>query len=79
MIVGYARVAIDLFRTGPALRCAQHDHRPARTFLETVSTRIRFDALNFPDNLIQRGGHQLVHFFRLIPLDEIRRVAVTAE
>ena len=72
-------LAIDLFRTGPALGCAQHDHRPARTLLETFSTRIRFDALNFPDDLVQGGGHQLVHFFRLIALDEIRRVAIATK
>ena len=27
----------------------------------------------------RRGGHQLVHRLRLVPLDEIRRVAVAAE
>ena len=32
-------LAIDLFRTGPALGCAEHDHRPAGAFLETISTR----------------------------------------
>ena len=72
-------LAIDLFRTGPALGCAEHDHRPAGAFLETISTRSRFDVLNFPDDLIHGRGHQLVHLFRIIPLDEMRRVAVTAE
>ena len=77
--VVFGALAIDFFRARPALRCAKHDHRPARTFLKPFSTRIRFDALNFDDDLIQGGGHQLVHFFRLIPLDEIRRVAIAAE
>ena len=72
-------LAIDLLRTGPALGCAEHDHRPAGAFPKTISTRSRFDPLNFPDDLIHGRGHQLVHFVRLIALDEIRRVAVTAE
>ena len=71
--------AIDLFRACPTLGCAKYDHRPEGAPLRTISTRIRFDSLNFSDDLIQSGGHQLVHFFRLIPLDEIRRVAVTTE
>src|SRR6516165_5540122 len=41
--------------------------------------RIRFDALNFVDDLIQGGGHELVHLFRLMPLNEIRRVAIASE
>ena len=47
--------------------------------MKPFSTRIRFDALNFADDLVQGGGHQLVHLFRLMPLDEIRRVAIAAE
>src|SRR5438094_3361704 len=71
--------AIDLFWARPALGCAEHNHRPARALCETIHTRLGFDALNFPDNRVECGGHQLVHLFRLIPLYEIWRVAVTAE
>ena len=31
------------------------------------------------DDRVQRGRHQLVHLRRVVPLDEIRRVAVAAE
>ncbi len=72
-------LAIDFFRARPALGCAKHDHRPARAFRETILDAHPLDALNFADDLVQGGGHQLVHLFRLIPLDEIRRVAIAAE
>src|SRR6478736_8679488 len=45
-------LAIDLFRTGPTLGCAEHDHQPAGAFPETISTRSRFDALYLLDDLI---------------------------
>src|SRR5258708_22811644 len=72
-------LAIDFFGAGPALRRAKYDHRPERTLLETIFARPGFDALNFPDDRIQCGGHQLVHLFRIPSFDEIGRVAIAAE
>ena len=72
-------LAIDLLRTGPALGRAQHDHWPAGPLRETVATRVRLDALDLADDLVQGRGHKLMHRCRLMPLDEIRRVAVAAE
>src|SRR5262245_12003760 len=72
-------LAIDFLRTRPALGCAKYNHRPAGALRDTMLTRIRFYSLNFADDSIERVGHQFVHLFRLMPLDEIRRVAVAAE
>ena len=71
--------AVDLFRTGPALWCAKHDHRPERAFGETILARVGFDALDFTHDRVERRGHELVHLFRIITLDEIRRVPIAAE
>ena len=48
-------------------------------FGETILTRIGLDALDLADDGVECGGHQLVHVLRLIPLDEVRRVAIAAE
>ena len=71
--------AVDLFRTGPPLWCAKHDHRPAGAFGETILARIGLDAPDLADDGVEGGGHQLVHRLRLITLDEIRRIPVAAE
>src|SRR5688572_24199729 len=36
-------VAIDDFWSSPALGCTEDDHRPARTFPETVCSRVLLD------------------------------------
>ena len=72
-------LAIDFFRARPALRSTQHDHRPAWAFAKAIPTRVGFDALNLTDDSVEGLGHQFVHLFRLMSLDEIRRVAVAAE
>src|SRR5207249_1434466 len=36
--------AVDLFRTGPSLWGAKHDHRPAGAFGETILARVGLDA-----------------------------------
>ena len=71
--------AVDLLRAGPALGRAQHDHRPARAFRETVASRVRLDALDLADDRVQGGGHELVHRLRVVSLDEIRCVPVATE
>src|SRR6516165_10186274 len=72
-------LAINFFRARPALGCAKHDLWPSGAFGGIVVTCIRFYALNFVDVLIQGGGHQLMHLFRFMPLDEIGRVAIASE
>ena len=75
----FGALAINLFRARPSLRGAKHNHRPAGPILEPILTRVSLDALNFADHLLQGGRHQFVHFFRLVSLDEIGRVAITTE
>ena len=77
--VALGALAVDLFRARPALGGAEHDHRPARAFRETVATRVGLDALDLGDDLVERGCHELVHLFRLVPLDEIGRVPISAK
>ena len=72
-------LAVDFLRAGPTLGCAHHDHRPQRPLLEPVFLGVGLDALNLLGDRVERVGHDLVHFFRFVPLDEIGRVAVAAE
>ena len=76
----FGRQAVDLFRAGPALGRAEDDHRPERALLEAVGARRRSGSIvNLGDDLVERGGHQLVHRLGIVALDEIGLVAVAAE
>ena len=64
-------LAVDLLRAGPALRRAQHDHRPARPLADAVARRASvWIALNLVDDRVERRRHQLVHRLRVVALDE---------
>ncbi len=71
-------VSIDFLRTGPALRCAQHDHRPFGQTLNSFGTCLALDRVDFIHYGIECGGERLVNRHRLIALDKIRLVAVAA-
>ena len=72
-------VAADLLGAGPALRRAQHDHWPARSLCGAADARVLLDGAYLRDDLVERGGHLLVHFGRLRAFDEIRLVPVADE
>jgi hypothetical protein len=67
------RMAVDRLRPGPTLGRAQHDHRPAgaRRGDAAAAPRLLLDAPDFPDALLQRRRHLLVHVGRVAPLDEV--------
>ena len=62
--------AVDLLRTGPALRAAQHDHGPARTRGARPS-RAPLDGADLVERRVQRRGHQLVHRVGIVAFDEL--------
>ena len=80
------REAVDLFRPGPALRGAQHDHRPRRAGRgrprRGVPGRgfagIALDGRDVVQHLIERGRELLVDGRGLVAGDEVRLVAVAA-
>src|SRR5208283_1613032 len=55
------------------------DHRPCGALYQRIGLSIGLDPSDLPDHPIQRGRHQLMHRRRVVPLDEIWRVAITAE
>ena len=75
----FDRVAVDLLRTGPALRGAQHEHRPARALRLAALARGALDAPNLADRPVERRSHLLVHCHGLIALDEARLPPAAAE
>ena len=56
---------------GPALRRAQHDHRPARALPAAAGC-----SADLAGDLVERGRHRLVHRLGVVALDEPRAVAV---
>ena len=72
-------LAVDLLGAGPALRRAHDDHRPDRAFRKSFLPRVSLDVPDLADHGFERGRHEFVHHRRVIPFDEMRRVAVSAK
>ena len=75
------RLAVDEFRSRPALGRAEDDHGPARTLRASVSPRDRAASLDLAylrQNRIERSGETLMHDRRIVAFDEMRLVAVAA-
>ena len=73
------RQAVDHLGAGPALGRLEDDHRPARPLGDAPLAGVGLDAPDLGDDLVERLGHELVHRLRLVPLDEVGRVAVAAQ
>ena len=72
-------LAVDLLGACPALRRAHDDHRPDRAFRKSFLPGVSLDAPDLADHGFERGRHEFVHHRRVIPFDEMRRVAVSAK
>ena len=71
--------AVDHLRSGPALGGPEDDHRPARPRRVLPGPRVLLDLPDVQDHRLDGLGHQLVHRFRLVALDEIGRPAAAPE
>ena len=76
--VALGALSVDFLGAGPALGRTEHDHRPTRAFARRLLCA-RLDAADFTGDRLQCGGHELVHFFRVVALDEMGRVAIAAK
>jgi hypothetical protein len=75
----FDRLAVDELRAGPAFRCAEHDHRPARAcHVAAVAARSGLDRLDAREHGVERGGEALMHPVGIVALDEEGLVAVPA-
>ena len=73
------REAVDDLRSGPALRGAQHDHRPGRTMARRGCAPCRvLDLGDVVEHGVERGGELLVHGRGIVACHEMRGVAVAA-
>ena len=72
-------LAVDFLRPGPALGCAQHDHRPAGTCRRAACARLLLDGANLRQAAVHGRGHGLVQTLRVIAFDETGVPAITAE
>jgi hypothetical protein len=72
------RLTVDLLRTGPALRRAQHDHWPCGTGHFAASGLLLY-ARDLVKRGVERRGEGLVHGLRLFALHEPRRMPIALE
>src|SRR5205085_3500872 len=73
-------LAVHFLGAGPALRAAQHDHRPARAFDALAAVAgVLLDRPDADERDVERVRHGLVHQFGIVALDEQRLVAEPAE
>ena len=78
----FDRLAVDHFRSRPALGRAQHDHRPARardSVRVTMGSGLTLDMKNFGQRSLERPGQQLVDDHRIVACDEMRIVTIAAQ
>ena len=71
--------AVDHLRTGPPLRRAQHDHRPAGTAVLAAGTRATLYRADLAEHVVERRGQFLMHARRIVTGDEVRLPAVAGE
>jgi len=73
-------LAVDLFRAGPALGAAQHDHRPVRPLGAFAAVAgVLLDRSDAGERDIERIGHGPVHQLGIVALDEQRLVTKSAK
>src|SRR6266702_6815733 len=75
-------LAIDGFRSGPALRRAEYNHRPPRSLQilgRAPGAGGTLNVTNLAKYFIECAGKTLVHQRRIFALDEMRIVAVAAQ
>ena len=69
---------VDLLRTRPALRAAQHDHGPSGPLaMRAPVASALLDGADARERNIQRIHHLRVHFFGIFAFDKQRLVPVT--
>ncbi len=73
------RQAVDGLGTGPALRGAQHDHRPARPLGAAARASSLLDRGDLVQRAVELRRQRLVHRLGVVALDEARRVPVALE
>src|SRR5437868_1609199 len=54
--------AVDLFRAGPSLRCAQHDHRPSRTCAIAITAGDTLEITDALECLVERRRAWLIEY-----------------
>ncbi len=64
------RQSVDLLRSGPALGCDKHDHRPPGPSCVPVLAGLPLNPCELVEHLVERRRHQLVHPFGIRSLDE---------
>ncbi len=72
-------LTIHHFRSRPAFRSAENQHRPARAFGLALFAEAPLYRPNLGQNRIEDSRHPLVHHRGVIAFEEIRRVAVAAK
>src|SRR5579859_3291617 len=75
----FYRPTIHLFRTSPALRCAQNQHWPERTLRILLFAGALLNTSNLVENAVQRHRHKLMHLSRLAAGNHYWTISVSAK
>ena len=71
-------LAIDMFRSGPALGRAQNDHRPERSGADTFAACFFLNRVDFVYDFVHDASHALVHGGRVFTLDKVGLITIAA-
>ena len=66
-------------RSRPSLWRPQNDRRPARPALKARRAGLGLNATDLGQGLIERRGHELMHFPRVVAGDDQRLIATPAQ
>ena len=72
-------LSVYKFRTGPALRSTQDDHRPLRAFRILLISCVFLNCLDLLNHGIHGLCHLLMHGHRIIALNKVRLPATALE
>ena len=82
--IALGALAVDFLGTSPTLGRPQYNHRPPWPFYFSppafsTGSCTGLNPFDLSNDLIESGGHQLVHLRRFIPFHEMRCVTVAAQ
>ena len=71
--------AVHKFRSSPALRSTQNDHGPDWKARRFFAAGLVLGGVNLFDHRVERGCHELMHRFWIMPFHEVGFISIASE